>query len=613
MKSVSTVFRLLIVAAITSCAINTPAAEPVMLWQDTTETRDGKEVRRLRSCAILRKLDGSFAFYDRFHPEAGPLELPDSDGNLHVLSPYLPTPILSDQQIHDSGILKNTQVLQTGDSEITSVFVRGEKLDREAAKKIGLPRYLNVWMQQASPATATDAKMIWQGYNGSQIEYERMPDGRLLVPFGSFQPHGRLTPPHGRHKTVIQYSDDNGATWTESESRLVSPCYPGFNGNNEGACEPAIERLRDGRIWMLMRTQAGFLYESLSVDNGTTWQPARASRFYTSTGPPCILRLQDGRLIVCWNNCEMPPRANGDGVYGGRDALHIAISDDDGHTWQGFREIYLDHRRNDNPAKSGDRGTAYPLAAFTDDGRIAVMSGQGKGGRNVILVDPDWITATEASSDFSDGLHDWSHYTHHGPAKGWWRARAIGCRLTASPTNATSQCLHVRHASELPADGAVWNFPNGWSGSLTTRIMLKKGSQGGSIALNDRMFDPSNSLGEQLAVFRLDIDADGNAGSVRLQPGQWHTVTFRWNLTQQECRLLVDDRPAGTLPLLQPTLNGLSYLRFRASTEQQDPIGMLVEEVHAAIRETKAPPVTPNQQREQEQRYVNTVVPTWQN
>ena len=82
----------------------------------------------------------------------------------------------------------------------------------------------------------------------------------------------------------------------------------------------------------------------------------------------------------------MPPRADGAGVYGGRDALHIAVSEDEGKTWRGFREIYLDHRRNDNPAKNGDRGTAYPLAAYTNDGRIVVLAGQGKGGRNQELA-----------------------------------------------------------------------------------------------------------------------------------------------------------------------------------------------------------------------------------
>ena len=99
-------------------------------------------------------------------------------------------------------------------------------------------------------------------------------------------------------------------------------------------------------------------------------RPAAASRFNTSTGPPNILRHSNGWLVVSWNNCEMPPRHEGQGVYGGRDALHIAVSDDEGQTWRGFREIYLDHRRNENPASSGDRGTAYPLGAFTADGKI---------------------------------------------------------------------------------------------------------------------------------------------------------------------------------------------------------------------------------------------------
>ncbi len=439
-----------------------------------------------------------------------------------------------------------------------------------------------------------------------------MPDGRIIVPFWSMQPHTKPFPPVGIHKTVIQYSDDNGATWSESESQLVSPCYADFNGLNEGACEPAIELLRDGRIWMLMRTQAGFLYESYSHDNGTTWQPANASRFNTSTGPPCIMRHVDGRLVVCWNNCEMPPRANGDGVYGGRDALHIAVSDDEGKTWSGFREVYLDHRRNDNPARSGDRGTAYPLTAFTEDGRIAVIAGQGKGGRNVILVDPDWITATTAESDFSDGLNDWSVYSHHGPAIRWWRARAVGCELVKNPTDADSTSLHVGKQADLPAAGATWNFPNGWVGSLTTRIMLRKGCAGATIALTDRMFDPTNDYGEKFAVLRVDIGADRRLGTVTLEAHRWYDVTFRWNLTAGECEVLVNDQHAEMIPVLNPTLNGISYVRFRSKARNVDPAGFLVDRVAVNLQDTHAPEVTVGDQHQQEQRYVETVVPTWQ-
>ena len=608
----SSVSQLTLLVAITSSAVASAAQPPLMLFQDTTTVEDGKERRVVKSCGILRRTDGSFSFFDRLRPKAGPLELPDADGTIHKVLPYLPASILASDAVMGSGILRNTQTIQTAPKQVTSVFVKGEKLDRETAARVGLPRYINVWTRQVSESTTSDPQMIWQGYNGSQIEYEQMPDGRILVPFGSFQPHATPVPPTGRHKVVIQYSDDNGTTWHESTSQLISPCYAGFNGLNEGACEPAIERLSDGRIWMLMRTQAGFLYESWSLDNGTTWQPANASRFHTSTGPPCIMRHRDGRLVMCWNNCEMPPRADGDGVYGGRDALHIAISDDEGKTWKGFREVYLDHRRNDNPASTGDRGTAYPLTGYTEDGRIAVVSGQGKGGRNIILVDPDWITETSAATDFSNGMNDWSVYSHHGPAKHWWRARAIGCDLVPNPTDTTGNSLHVRNQADLPPDGATWNFPNGWAGTLTARIMMRSGCKGMTIALTDRMFDPSNSYGEEFAVLRVDVATDRALGTTVLEADEWHDVTLQWDLNSELCEVLVDGQQALKIPVQNPTINGINYVRFRANAESVDPAGFLVDKAAVDIQNGAAPPRSVQEQREHERRYIETVVPTWQ-
>jgi len=49
------------------------------------------------------------------------------------------------------------------------------------------------------------------------------------------------------------------------------------------------------------------------------------------------------------------------------------------------------------------------LGAFDealDDDLRALGRGQGKGGRNPILVDPGWITATKAETDFRDGLEN---------------------------------------------------------------------------------------------------------------------------------------------------------------------------------------------------------------
>lgn len=560
--------------------------------------------------AILRREDGSFCFYNPYAPSAEPLSLPDAKGVKHTLRPALPDFIANSMPLIESGILNNAQTLLAADGTIRSITVKSEKLSKEDAARIGLPLYLDVWYRQGNATAVSEPMRTWRGYNGSQMEYQRLASGRLLVPHGSYLPFGKAVPPTGRHETVIEYSDDGGANWQLSASKLTSPCYEGFNGANEGACEPCFEELRDGSIWMLMRTQAGCLYESISKDNGTTWSSAVPTRFRTSTGPANLLRHRDGRLVLTWNNCELPPKHEGIGVYGGRDALHMAISSDDGRTWQGFREIYLDHRRNDNPAASGDRGTAYPLAAFNEEGQIVVLAGQGKGGRNPILVDPDWITATSAESDFRDGLAQWTTYQHIGPAKRWWRARRIGCALIETPGEKDTRSLHVRHAasSEAPSepDTAVWNFPNGWRGELTARIRLPAGSQGAIFSLNDRFFDPSNTLGEDVAVFQARVTSENT------QPDTWHTLSLRWDLSSSQCEYRLDDKLISTLPLHSRTLNGVSYVRIRSAASTPDPHGIIIRHVKAQITDPIAPAVTAEQVLASQQGYVKAIVPRWQ-
>ena len=244
------------------------AEPPLMLFQGGGAHDSGAAGGARTAFAIMRLPNGSFAFYDRDAPGKGPLTLPDSDGQPHQLLPHLPRKILASQEIMKSGVLNNTQVVLSRDGQVKSVRVKNEALDKQAAEKVGLPRYLNTWFHRVGPMGSHRPLMTWRGYNGSQMEYQELRNGRLLVPHGSLLPHARPVPPTGRHETVIQFSDDGGATWNLSESKLIAPCYPGFNGSNEGACEPAFEELNDGRIWMLMRTASGFLYESFSSDRG---------------------------------------------------------------------------------------------------------------------------------------------------------------------------------------------------------------------------------------------------------------------------------------------------------------------------------------------------------
>jgi hypothetical protein len=557
--------------------------------------------------AILRREDGTFCFYNPYAPSAEPLSLPDAKGVKHTLRPALPDFIAKSKPLIESGILNNAQTLLAADGTVRSITVKSEKLGKEDAARIGLPLYLDVWYRQGNATAVSEPMRTWRGYNGSQMEYQRLASGRLLVPHGSYLPFAKAVPPTGRHETVIEYSDDGGASWQLSASKLTTPCYEGYNGSNEGACEPCFEERRDGSIWMLMRTQAGCLYESISKDKGTTWSQAAPTRFRTSTGPANLLRHRDGRLVLTWNNCELPPKHEGIGVYGGRDALHIAISNDDGRTWQGFREIYLDHRRNDNPAASGDRGTAYPLAAFTEDGQIVVLAGQGKGGRNPILVDPDWITATSAESDFRDGLAQWTTYQHIGPAKRWWRARRVGCELIKTPGENGTRSLHVRHAPNEPSepDTAVWNFPNGWCGELTARIRLPTGSKGSIFSLNDRFFDPSNTLGEDAAVFQARVTSENT------QPDTWHTLSLNWDLSSGRCEYRLDDQLIASLPLHSRTLNGVSYLRIRSAASTPDLHGIIIRHVKVQISDPNAPAVISEAVAAWQEEYVKAIISRW--
>jgi len=459
-------------------------------------------------------------------------------------------------------------------------------------RNIAVDRFLDVWYTRTvdNRARWEEPKMIYKGYCGALMDFKQLSNGRLIVPFAYWVGGRPCAPPVGANVVTSYYSDDLGATWKKSDADLTAPCYADFNGNNYGADEPALLELKDGRLWMLMRTQTGFLYESWSKDKGTTWTDAQPSRFHCSTSPPMLARLQDGRIMVIWNNYEMPPRHEGAGVYGGRDALHAAISDDEGKTWRGFRTVYRDPFRNEPPPPRCDRGTAYPTPPVMANGKVLFLTGQGPNRRNLICFDPRWLTLTHHEDDFANGVEDWIVFKAFGPAKGYWRDRVQGPAVIDHPTQEGAKVLHIRRPDEKNPDGAVWNFPIGSAGALTLRLMLNEGFGGGSIALNDHCFNADDDNGERAAIFRVAIAPDGRIGAgPTLACGRWYTVTLDWDLSKPACDVRVDGAPALTLDLLNETGNGICYLRLRSTASAVDTAGYLVDSVSADIRQPIAP------------------------
>ena len=75
------------------------------------------------------------------------------------------------------------------------------------------------------------------------------------------------------------------------------------------AQEPAVVLLPDGRLFTVMRTMTGYIYYSVSADNGKTWDKPKMLK-YSDTGTgikhpmsPCPLyKLKDGKFILIFHN-----------------------------------------------------------------------------------------------------------------------------------------------------------------------------------------------------------------------------------------------------------------------------------------------------------------------
>ena len=288
--------------------------------------------------------------------------------------------------------------------------------------------------------------------------------------------------------------------------------------------------------------------------------------------------------MLVWNNCDMPQRVEGRILYGGRDVLHAAIANPDLTAWRGWREIFRDPTRSKSPATKGDRGTAYPDTLQLADGRVAVSSGHG-GIRALMYVDPDWLTETRQSSDFSNGLDDWTVFKGIGEVTSFWRAREQGAALIDHPDKPGKKVLHLRKPDDNAPDGASWNFPMGPSGTMKMRIRLNPDSSGASIALCDRFFEPCDDWAEREAIFVLPVGLKTEGPIVGVSPEQWHDVILKWDTAKGLCRVSIDGRDVAPLRMRNSTLNGICYLHLRSrALHQPEQSGWLLESVSVDVR-----------------------------
>lgn len=136
---------------------------------------------------------------------------------------------------------------------------------------------------------------------------------------------GQTVIPEWRHATVMFVSDDQGKTWQRSNVLDIGK----GRHDHAGSCEATITERKDGSLYLLLRTEEGWLYESVSSDGGLQWQALRQSAVKSVTCCAQLTRLADGRLSLLWN---APPR-HAPASAGSREELALALSDDDGKNW----------------------------------------------------------------------------------------------------------------------------------------------------------------------------------------------------------------------------------------------------------------------------------------
>ena len=449
----------------------------------------------------------------------------------------------------------------------------------------GTKRNIDVWMNSTDLERKEwdTPKCIHKGRVGALRTVNQLSDGRIIL--GIHEPSNQPKPKGtGPMVSSVLISDDHGKTWQRSKSDLFAPIFKTYNGNNYGAVEPVILARNDNTLWMLIRTQTGWLYESVSKDRGQTWTPARPSGFYCTNSPCSFVRLKDGRVILLWHNCENPMRFDGKGIYTNRDVLHAAISSDDGRTWRGFREIYADPLRNESPPLRGDRGTSYSRGIQTADDSVIVVSGQGKGHRSIIRIDPDWLEETQQFDDFESGLTKWSVYKQF--LKNGREQRIQSPKLVKHLDGKSKHdVLKICRPDEKRPDAAEWNFPLGTTGTLTVKLRIEKGYAGGSIDLNDRHYQPSDRNALHRCNFTLPIAPNGKLGSstTTLTPDKWHTICFHWDIHKKSAQVTLDGRPVEILTMQNPTHLGICYCILRSTAATPSDAGLLIESISAEI------------------------------
>lgn len=180
-------------------------------------------------------------------------------------------------------------------------------------------------------------------HNGRILQ---LSSGRILIP-------ANWVPPQAYGKGIETsdlagafYSDDNGATW--KESNWIAASTPG-----DHLAESIAVELPGGQVKCFMRSTSGYMRQALSRDGGITWEPETATSLRMPCSPFTVAKdpyTQD--YYAVWIHSFPAP------VYQfPRSPLSLAVSHDNTASWEFLGDLECNPNCN----------YGYPVMAFQEN------------------------------------------------------------------------------------------------------------------------------------------------------------------------------------------------------------------------------------------------------
>lgn len=425
---------------------------------------------------------------------------------------------------------------------------------------------------------------------------------------------------------AFAWSDDDGRTWRKSRALPnVSTAGKLIGGDrmarwNNYCCEPTAIELRDGSLYMIARTSFNHPVAYRSKDGGETWTgPEEVTWLWLSNTIPTFFRLRDGRLILFWNNTEPYPKPDpadypgrltgteargvAESVFTNRDAFHAAISEDDGRTWIGFREILLNPIRNRedfrelgyDKSNDHDKSVQQAQALELPNGKVLLAVGQGRDARRLMIFDPKWLYETELTEDFIRGTEGVSTHLFVKScfgSPGWGQGhcawnRVAGPVLAFEPDPPTQpgtpiadgkrrygarDSLHMTRVDDPrlinSRQGVVWNFPAARKGSVEIDCRLE-GGEGFRLTLSDHWFNPSDEYAPtHSSVYTIPVRPDAVGAKA------WKTLRCEWDCDTGAVKLAEGARTLAEGRLSRVPPFGVCYLHLQILADREDRAGV---------------------------------------